>query len=368
MELRRIEDRSLDLQNPTSLLARYALDQGTSTITLSNINHEPGLIVNSIRYLSNFAMLDIDPNNSTEPWFPTRYGLTSVNCNVTLPSIRTSDFVYDTSVPTNTLFNIGVNNARDNGTGQIILPPIDTSMELGGLLGNYLTNLTETNNALSRCGSDQNCRNRVTLRLRLDAQNRFDDYIIQAANNEGVPALVLKLFLMQESQMVPALTANASQAVGIAQFVPIAAQDLVNNGRAPIGIVTGTQYIPFLDGIATNCVVQGVSASPTSETSCVDFQEVQRAISDAAFFIDLNHSQYLPNTIGVRWTAFSEGDRWLLAVASYNAGASAVANAVAQTSANNIDAVCPFLSLESRQYVRNVRLGIPGAGSNGTCG
>jgi hypothetical protein len=282
-------------------------------------------------------------------------------------SIDQATFSYQASVPIDNLFAFTLSN-HNNPTEPL---PLDSRYDFATLLPNYLNNLAEAQAAINRCGStDVNCRNRVAIRLELEAQNRFDDWIYISATSlqNPIPPLMLKLVLMQESQMTPALSGNNAGAVGIAQFTTIAAQQLVNDQHDievelyyGVSINDGTQMKTYLDGLRNNC------SNSSSELTCVDFFEVQMAIQEAAYLLSLNRYRFLPSYAS--FANFSDQDKWLLTLAAYNWGAGPESLGGILQDPNvgtTFSAICPQLPAETRKYVRNIRFGTPNQ-DNASC-
>ncbi len=378
LELRRIKDYSLDplLNNiPISDVRRYKL------IQVPGWFNEP--------YSINNVTINSDNISIAQPgWFVTSYGVTDPQCSgLNVAQINTGDFSFEPTVPIVNLYNLTVDNRLDNGNGILVSPPIDTSIEFG-FINPYINGLAEYQTNIQVCSlTDPNCFNRIYNRMVLDVNNRFDDQIIDSAQQHGTPPLLLKVLLMQESSLVPAFTANAAGAAGIAQFTAAGgAAQMVIDGRAPQNITTGAQYRDSIDGITSNCVLRSAPGTsgqyPVSELNCVDFKETLQAIDDAAYFLKWSYN-YLSNLVtdprgilSTAWQNTPSADRqsalWLYSAASYNFGPGSVTSALKLAAANNqsltLQTVCPYLASETQRYVKNIRNGTPGAASNGTCG
>lgn len=246
-------------------------------------------------------------------------------------------------------------------------------------LSDYISSLDEYNSNISNCNGDTNCESRVYHRMIIDANNRFDNFIITTTSQYNMPPLFLKVLLMQESNLVPAFSENNAGAVGIAQIVGrFAAQDMVDRGRAPQEVLNGIQYTDYLDGIRNNCNVAGY---PTSEALCVDFAETERAVQEAAWYLNWQRSAIVrrfnpqcafSQSICNAWELTPAEDQdalsWVMAAAAYNGGLGSILTALSSTAVTpgqplTVSDFCSNLPTEeTRRYIESITTGNIGAG------
>jgi hypothetical protein len=365
LEQRTLWDKSLFFSNITDMYFRYKLDANFGISPLENpIRLYESQSIEGIT-ISSDGLGQVTIGN-TDYWFSINYGLFALPCVTESRIVDLPEF--STSVDVSNLF---VTNL-DSGNG---VPYLDSSMELA-YLSRYIPNLQEYTTETNGCDETVQCPNRIYRRMMVDANNRFDKLIINVANNEGVPPKFLKLLLMQESNLIPALTANRSKALGIGQITPVAVAQLLGvQVDNPIVLPKHLALDGYINN-SQNCSMGYFDdlrvSYPLSEKDCIDWAEVEDAIQSSASLLTEFRRLYLyllqqsqnGSQIYNNWLLLpdkGEGIIWSLAVASYNTGPGAVADATLDANPKTISAICSQLGTEPQKYIHNIALGIPGS-------
>lgn len=239
-------------------------------------------------------------------------------------------------------------------------------------------------------------------------QNQYDQSISNSAILNGVPGALLKLLLLNETQLYPLQPLNGANVFSVGQISRDTAILYLTQLVADLGLqdTTVDQLIRDLDGFCN---------SACGDQNGIDNSEVSRAIEATAFLLAtfksyVNQQSFInalqltcsaisqalkstPNdnvllqeqpycltdaqaqTLSVGWNSLSVDDQWKLTMGAYNGGAFTIQISIMNAARNNatsfdwatvsgyMPATIPGTSISTAgiiKYVRDVSQGTPG--------